>query len=76
MIRSFILNKYLGKEFLKIVFNTSLIFFCMGFIINIFEEVNYFKDYNVGLNLPIIMSMLFVPSKLYNMFPGRLYFRY
>ena len=69
MIRSFILNKYLGKEFLKIVFNTSLIFFCMGFIINIFEEINYFKDYNVGINLPIMMSMLFVPSKLYNMFP-------
>ena len=61
MIRSFILNNYLGKEFLKIVFNTSLIFFCMGFIINIFEEVNYFKDYNVGIKLPIIMSMLFVP---------------
>jgi len=69
MIRSFILNNYLGKEFLKIVFNTSLIFFCMGFIINIFEEVNYFKDYNVGIKLPIIMSMLFVPSMLYNMFP-------
>ena len=69
MIRSFILNKYLGKEFLKIVFNTSLIFFCMGLIINIFEEINYFKDYNVGINLPIMMSMLFVPSKLNNMFP-------
>ncbi len=69
MIRSIILNNYLGKEFLKIVFNTSLIFFCMGFIINIFEEINYFKDYNVGIKLPIIMSMLFVPSMLYNMFP-------
>ena len=69
MIRSFILNKYLGREFLKIIFNTSLIFFCMGFIINIFEEINYFKDYNVGINLPILMSILFVPSMLYNMFP-------
>ena len=69
MLKSYILNKYLGKEFLKVVFNTSLIFFCLGFIINIFEEINFFKDYNVGIKIPIGMSMLFVPSMLYNMFP-------
>ena len=69
MIKSFILNKYLAIEYLKIVLNTSLIFFCFGFIINIFEEINFFKDYDISIYLPLLMSALFVPSMLYEMFP-------
>ena len=69
MIRTFIINKYLSKEFIKIIFNTSLIFFCLGIIMNIFEEINFFKDFDVGLYIPIILSLLYVPSLLYNMFP-------
>jgi len=51
------------------VINTSLTFFCLGFVLNLFEEINFFKDLEVGLNIPIILSFLFVPSLLYNMFP-------
>jgi len=69
MIRSMIINKYLVKEFLKVIFNMSVSFFCLGFIINLFEEINFFKDYDVGINIPISLSLLFVPSLLYNMFP-------
>ena len=69
MIRNFVVNKYLAKEFFKIVINTSLIFFCLGFVLNLFEEINFFKDLEIGLNVPIILSALFVPSLLYNMFP-------
>ena len=69
MIRNFVVNKYLAKEFFKIVINTSLIFFCLGFVLNLFEEINFFKDLEVGLNIPIILSFLFVPSLLHNMFP-------
>ena len=69
MIRSFLLNKYLGKEFIKIVINTSIIFFCLGFIMNIFEEINFFKDFDVTIFTPIILSLLFVPSLLNNFFP-------
>ena len=69
MIKSFIINKYLSKEFLKILINMSLAFFCLGFIINLFEEINFFKDYEVGFAVPIIVSLLFVPSLIYNMLP-------
>ena len=69
MIRNFVVNKYLAKEFFKIVINTSLTFFCLGFVLNLFEEINFFKDLEVGINIPIILSALFVPSLLYNMFP-------
>ena len=69
MIRNFVINKYLAKEFFKIVINTSLTFFCLGFVLNLFEEINFFKDLEVGINVPIMLSALFVPSLLYNMFP-------
>ena len=69
MIRTFIINKYLSKEFIKVILNASLIFFCLGITMNIFEEINFFKDLDVGLYIPITLSLLYVPSLLYNMFP-------
>ena len=44
-------------------------FFCLSFILNLFEEINFFKDFDIGIDIPIILSSLFVPSLLYNMFP-------
>ncbi len=69
MIKSYLLNKYLGKKFFIIVINISLIFFCLGFIMNIFEEINFFKDYDVNIFTPITLSLLFIPSLLINFFP-------
>ena len=69
MIRTFIINKYLTKEFIKVIINMSLIFFCLGVIMNLFEEINFFKDIDVSVDVPIILSLLYVPSLLYNMFP-------
>ena len=69
MIRSFIINKYLAKEFFKVVVNMSLFFFCLAFIINLFEEINLFRDFDVGIEIPLMLSALFVPSLLYKMFP-------
>ena len=69
MIRSFIIDKYLSKEFLKIIMNMSVVFFCLGFIINLFEEINFFNDYDVSIKVPIFLSFLFIPSLIYNMFP-------
>ena len=69
MIRSFLINKYLGKEFIKVVINTTIIFFSLGFIMNLFEEINFFKDIDVNINIPIILSLLFTPSLLHNFFP-------
>ena len=36
---------------------------------NIFEEINFFKDIDASLYIPIFLSLLYVPSLLYNMFP-------
>tara|TARA_Y100000590_G_C15716591_1_gene1012116 strand:+ start:1139 stop:2230 length:1092 start_codon:yes stop_codon:yes gene_type:complete len=69
MIRSAIINKYLSTEFLKVIINMTLFFFCLGFVMALFEEINFFKDYDVNINVPIILTLLFVPGVLYNMFP-------
>jgi len=69
MIKSFVINKYLSKEFLKVILNMSVGFFCLGFIFTLIEEINFFKDFDVGINLPILLTFLFVPSLLYKMFP-------
>ena len=72
MIKSFIINKYLAKEFIKIILNMTLVFLCLGIIMNIFEEINFFKDLNIGISLPIFLSLLIVPNLLYNMFPFKM----
>tara|TARA_Y100000590_G_scaffold226510_1_gene255868 strand:- start:190 stop:450 length:261 start_codon:yes stop_codon:yes gene_type:complete len=69
MLKSFIISKYLSQEFLKILAAMTFAFFCLGFILNIFEEINFFKDFDVGIEIPIILSTLFVPTLLYEMFP-------
>ena len=69
MIRTFIINKYLATGLIKVIINISLIFFCLGVLMNIFEEINFFKDIDVGLYLPVALSLLYIPSLFYNMFP-------
>ena len=69
MIKSFIINNYLSREYLKIIFNMTLVFFSLGFIINLFEEINLFKDYDLGMGIPVLLTLLFIPSLIYNMFP-------
>ena len=69
MIRNYLINRYLGKEFLKIVFNTSLIFFGLGVVMSLFEQINFFKDFDVSFGLPITQTLLFVPSLLKKFFP-------
>tara|TARA_B100000029_G_scaffold511416_1_gene605395 strand:+ start:1498 stop:2589 length:1092 start_codon:yes stop_codon:yes gene_type:complete len=69
MINSFIINKYFGKEYLKIVIKMTFIFFGLGFIMSLFEEINFFKDFNVNIEVPIFLTFLFVPNLLHNFFP-------
>ncbi len=69
MLKPFIINKYLAREFTKVIINMIFIFFSLGFIMNLFEEINFFKDIDIGIYIPILLSFLIVPSLLYNMFP-------
>ncbi len=68
-MNSFVINKYLMMEFLKSFLNVVLIFCCLGLILNLFEEINYFNDYDVGIILPIMLSLMIIPSIVINMLP-------
>jgi len=41
----------------------------MGFIMNIFEEINFFKDFEINIITPVLLSLLFIPSLLNDFFP-------
>ena len=69
MLRSFVLNKYIAKEFLKITFIITFGFFCLGIIINLFEEINFVKEKSESLYLPILLTLLIMPNLIFNFFP-------
>ena len=66
---NWVINKYLIAEFLKSFFNVVLVFCCLGLILNLFEEINYFKNYDVGIGLPLVLSLMIIPSIVINMLP-------
>jgi len=60
---------YVGKIFLKNVFLISLIFLGLSFILNFFEELKFFENYDVGIKYPILLTFLNSPSILFELFP-------
>ena len=64
-----IINKYLIFNFLKIIFNTFLIFLALGIVLNLFEEIEFFKNLNQSLSIPFILSLSFVPALILELLP-------
>jgi len=64
-----IINQYLIIGFTKIVMNTILIFLALGIVLNMFEEIEFFKNLNQSLSLPFILSLSFVPTLIIELLP-------
>ena len=64
-----IYQKLIIISFLKIFLITSAIFLAIIFIMNIFEEITFFRDPNIGIYKPILLTALNTPSSLYEIFP-------
>ena len=62
-------QNYISKQFLLTFLKTILIFTALAFILNIFEEINFFKDLNVSIGLPVFLTFLNIPSILFEIFP-------
>jgi len=60
---------YLSKVFTSTLLKTFFIFVSLAFILNIFEEINFFKDLKVSLTLPIFLTILNIPSIIFDIFP-------
>ena len=64
-----IYKKYIKNNFIKLLLVTSSIFFILVLLLNLFEELNFFKDINESLYYPLLLNILNSPSILINIFP-------
>ena len=62
-------QNYISKQFFFTFIKTVLIFFSLAFILNIFEEINFFKELDVSIGLPVFLTFLNIPSILFEIFP-------
>ena len=60
---------YLSKIFASTLLKTFFVFLSLAFILNIFEEINFFKDLKVSITIPIFLTFLNIPSILFDIFP-------
>lgn len=61
--------KYIIKNFVKLLLIVSSIFFILVLLLNLLEELNFFKNSDQSLYYPMLLNILNAPSVLINIFP-------
>ena len=69
-----IVIKYILSNFFKSFLIFSLVIFCFGVILNLFEEIEFFKNVNISIVKPIMLTALFVPSLILKLLPFIIFF--
>ena len=69
MIYLKVYQKYIINNFLAMVIKIFFIFFSLAFVLTIFEEISFFKDIEISFFVPFFLTLLNVPSILYEIFP-------
>jgi lipopolysaccharide export system permease protein len=64
-----IYKKHIINNFLKLLFVVSSIFFVLVLLLNLLEELNFFKDSGESLYYPLLLNFLNAPSILVDIFP-------
>jgi len=62
-------QKYIIKNFINKFLIISLVFFSLIVILTVLEEISFFKDLNVNLFYPYILTLLSSPITLFEIFP-------
>ena len=60
---------YIIRSYSKIFSFVFLSFFSLIVILNIFEEISYFKDTQSSILTPFLLTFLNAPSVVYETFP-------
>ncbi len=63
------LNKYLFLGFAKTLLKVVLLFYCFGIILNLLEEVEFFKNLNTSFIVPLTLTALLIPSIIIKLLP-------
>ena len=64
-----VIFNYLLKNFLKTFILIFSIFYCFGIILNLFEEIEFFKNLEVSIFMPLTLTSLIIPSMLIKILP-------
>ena len=64
-----ILFRYLLVGYFKTLLKVVLFFYCFGIIFNLFEEIEFFKNLNTSILTPLLLTFLFIPGMLIQLFP-------
>ena len=64
-----IILNYILSNFFKYFFIVILVIYSFGVILNLFEEIEFFKKVDVNLLLPLALTFIFVPSTILNLLP-------
>ena len=62
-------KKHIFLEFMKNFLIVGATFIAFAIVLDLFEEISFFKEYEVIPFFPLLMSLLKVPSILYEIFP-------
>ncbi len=60
---------HLLSNFLKTIFLWTLVSFCFGVILNLFEEIEFFKNLEVSIFTPLILTSILIPSLIIQLLP-------
>ena len=64
-----VIINYILKNFLKTFLIVTLAFYCFGMILNLFEEIEFFKNINVSIFTPLVLTSIFIPSMIIQLLP-------
>ncbi len=64
-----VLFNYLFNGYLKTIFKVIMIVYCFGIILNLFEEIEFFKNSNSSILTPLSLTALYVPNQIIKLLP-------
>ena len=64
-----VIFNYLLKNYLKSFLKVFLFFYSFGLILNLFEEIEFFKNLEVSFLTPLFLTIIFIPGMLINLLP-------
>ncbi len=64
-----VLINYLLTGYFKTLLKVILFFYCFGVILNLFEEIEFFKNLNTSVLIPLKLTILYIPGMLVQLLP-------
>ena len=64
-----ILLNYIIRGFFKNFLLVLTVFYFFGIILNLFEEIEFFKNLDVSFYIPLFLTIIFIPSMMIKLLP-------